>query len=154
MCNFVLQLYLASHKLWHLVSLQAVVDIVTVPPSYAILIMNVSVRRLFIVVSIIYPGGVADCLLIVSIHSSAGCVRCAFGTTLRTDQSIGVSGQRPSITGRRKPAAYCSCLYNAVVLALYPCFRSGAGLALSTKSDTVYRLRKTCFYNTSNAVSV
>lgn len=42
LCNFVLQLYLASHKLWHLLSLQAVVDIVTVPPSYAILIMNVS----------------------------------------------------------------------------------------------------------------
>lgn len=40
--NFLLHLYLAVDKLTHLVSLQAVVDIVTVFPSYLILFMNVS----------------------------------------------------------------------------------------------------------------
>lgn len=41
LCNFILHLYLAVDKLFHLVSLQPIVDIVTVFPSYLILFVNV-----------------------------------------------------------------------------------------------------------------
>ncbi|CAM9399544.1 unnamed protein product [Ectocarpus sp. 6 AP-2014] len=53
--NFLLHLYLAVDKLTHLVSLQAVVDIVTVFPSYLILFMNDGWRT--------SEGGFADAYL-------------------------------------------------------------------------------------------
>eukprot|EP00903_Cladosiphon_okamuranus_P015886 g14672.t1 len=55
LCNFVLHLYLAVDKLVHLVSLQPVVDIVTVFPSYLILFVNDGWRTA--------DGGFADAYL-------------------------------------------------------------------------------------------
>lgn len=50
LCNFMLHLYLAVDKCSHLLSLQAIVDIVTVPPAYAVLFINV--RHFFCVLSL------------------------------------------------------------------------------------------------------
>lgn len=40
-CNYVLCLYLARDKRWYLVSFQAIVDVVTIVPSYAVLPLEV-----------------------------------------------------------------------------------------------------------------